>query len=453
MSGNINRYENVFHTLRNQYTDIYQINVHTGNVWCIQSVCHADDAQLTFDEWIQQMLSQCLIEDQSRLINAISGESLSAFLTSSKEYFEDDFRFFIQGNLCWKNLVIMEDQTSSQILITLRDVTGLYQYIADVESRNLKLEQYLQTADQYKQILITSSIVIYQVNFSKDRIENEFYQKKKEKYINVLETIGIRPPCSYSEYCSRWSGRVSSETKKSYLQLSSCDKIISEYHKGKKLLSMDYLTIDTQNIEMWINKMIYLSADQESGDVIGIICLKDVTERYHQEFLRESLTRQASLDLLTGLYNHVTAESMIKQCIEKQNDSDFAFIIFDIDNFKQINDHFGHYFGDCVLQHVATKLKECVSGRNSITARYGGDEFVIYIEYDKKENIQEIIQNLFNHITDSYQECTIHISMGICLYQNCEEPSYYEMYKKADKALYNAKNAGKNQYHFFISSL
>lgn len=126
--------------------------------------------------------------------------------------------------------------------------------------------------------------------------------------------------------------------------------------------------LDSTGEEMWINKTIYLTKDNIQGDIIGIVSLRNVTDRYRQDYLRESLEKQASLDLLTGLYNHVTGEVLIKSKINNEKYVDAAFIIFDIDSFKKINDTHGHYFGDCVLQKVSDCLKGCIREDQDIAA-------------------------------------------------------------------------------------
>ena len=158
---------------------------------------------------------------------------------------------------------------------------------------------------------MSEAIVLYQVNFSKDIIENDIIQRKKNSALKVLNAVGINTPCSYDEYCRRWHKRVSDDTINNYMLLETSAKMIDEYNKGKTLLTQDYRTLDTQNEEMWVSKTVYLAKDNITGDIIGIVSLRNVSERYHQEFLRESLAKQASLDLLTGLYNHVTGEHHI----------------------------------------------------------------------------------------------------------------------------------------------
>ena len=67
---------------------------------------------------------------------------------------------------------------------------------------------------------------------------------------------------------------------------------MEEYRAGKTLLNHDYRTLDSLGVEMWINKTIYLAQDKMTGDVIGIVSLRDVTDRYRQEFMREALEKR-----------------------------------------------------------------------------------------------------------------------------------------------------------------
>ena len=213
-------------------------------------------------------------------------------------------------------------------------------------------------------------------------------------------------------------------------------------------MRQDYRTLDSTGEEMWINKTIYLTKDNIQGDIIGIVSLRNVTDRYRQDYLRESLEKQASLDLLTGLYNHVTGELLIKSKIDNEKYVDAAFIIFDIDSFKKINDTHGHYFGDCVLQKVSDCLKGCIREEQDIAARYGGDEFVVFMTYKQEDDIKDIVERIFDSVSCQYEGLVISVSMGICLSSACDG-GYYDLYKKADKSLYAAKAGGKGQYVYY----
>ena len=126
----------------------------------------------------------------------------------------------------------------------------------------------------------------------------------------------------------------------------------------------------------------------------------------------------------------------------------YPFIIFDIDKFKSANDTYGHYFGDCVLQQVAARLKECIREDHDIAIRYGGDEFVVYVQYKQEDNILDIVDRIFNKVSCVYDGYQVSISMGISLSSD-GDMHYYDMYKNADKALYEAKRGGRCQYRFY----
>lgn len=437
-----------------QYEGIYQLNLADKKVICIYDGRDAwgPDDVLDRDIWRDRLVGLCHPEDKENLQSVLAEDSL--FLLGKKEAKTDkisrDFRFMIEQGYRWINLMLVPDPAHGQITVTFRDVTHRYEYDEIIRRKNMELRRMLQTAEQYRDALLTESVVLYQVNFSKNLIENEIFQrdKKTNGMVRVLNTVGIHTPCAYDEYCARWQGRVSKDTLAEYRKFSSASYMVEAYQDGKTLLRQDYRTLDSTGEEMWINKTIYLTKDNIQGDIIGIVSLRNVTDRYRQDYLRESLKKQASLDLLTGLYNHVTGELLIKSKINNEKYVDAAFIIFDIDSFKKINDTHGHYFGDCVLQKVSDCLKGCIREDQDIAARYGGDEFVVFMTYKQEDDIKDIVERIFDSVSCQYEGIAISISMGICLSSACDG-GYYDLYKKADKSLYDAKAGGKGCYVYY----
>lgn len=385
--------DRILRMLTSQYVGIYQIDIAARKVMCLHNEERALDMDeaIELDNWIQRMVDSCHCEDRKKLDGLISYEALEAFAESDKSILNNDVRLMDKKRYKWMLISLIHDTANdkdrNQITVTCRDVTHRYRYYDIIKRKNLELKKLLQTTEQYKDALMSEAIVLYQVDFSRDVIENDIFQKKKNKMLRVLDAVGINTPCSYDEYCRRWDKRVSEDTIDNYRKLATSAAMIEAYNNGSTLLTQDYRTLDSQNEEMWIGKTIYLAKDNITGHIIGIVSLRNVTERYHQEYLRQSLAKQASLDLLTGLYNHITGELLIKSKMDSEAYLDSAFIIFDIDKFKSANDTYGHYFGDCVLQQVAARLKECIREDHDIAIRYGGDEFVVYVQYKQEDNI------------------------------------------------------------------
>jgi diguanylate cyclase len=167
-------------------------------------------------------------------------------------------------------------------------------------------------------------------------------------------------------------------------------------------------------------------------------------EEKSKEFLRSSL-----YDELTGVFNRRGyQEEFNKQWnIFKRYDTVFSLVLFDIDEFKAINDTFGHKAGDMVLQEVAKGTKTIF--RNvDVPARYGGDELIVILPNTdleqaliSAERMRKMIEK--NNLRYQEKEIKITISIGVATVNKTDTPGTF--FERADKALYVAKNSGKNQ--------
>ncbi|MCM1364135.1 MAG: diguanylate cyclase [Faecalibacterium sp.] len=162
-----------------------------------------------------------------------------------------------------------------------------------------------------------------------------------------------------------------------------------------------------------------------------------------------NLKRTASSDTLTGLLNHAGAKEHILEKISAHPDSKYALAIFDLDRFKEANDKYGHMFGDKVLCHTAQKLRNTLR-TDDITARVGGDEFLIFIEY--KGDPDPIIQRVFSSLNGQYEDFPVSLSMGIATTENIGF-EYDDLFKAADKALYFVKRNKRGDYRFYDDTM
>lgn len=175
--------------------------------------------------------------------------------------------------------------------------------------------------------------------------------------------------------------------------------------------------------------------------IIGLIIDIDDEKKKHR-----ALQAQAEQDSLTKLLNaHTTrqlAEQYLNSCVDH---IDCAMLIIDLDDFKRINDQYGHLCGDQVLLSVANVLQDSFRS-NDIVGRIGGEEFLVLIKnVADREKILERCSHLLKAIHASSSTCTLTASIGVCIVSG-EVPQYDELFSKADKALYQAKSEGKNRY-------
>ena len=160
-------------------------------------------------------------------------------------------------------------------------------------------------------------------------------------------------------------------------------------------------------------------------------------------------------DFLTGLPNRVLMVDRIKQAILLANRKKtlIAVMMIDMDNFKEVNDTYGHVHGDRLLVEISSRMKESIREYDTIS-RYGGDEFLLVSipEINDRKDVDIVITRLLNKVNQPFEinsDVVISpaISIGIALYpQNGKTAE--ELMLKADEALYAAKRLGKNRYVF-----
>ena len=163
----------------------------------------------------------------------------------------------------------------------------------------------------------------------------------------------------------------------------------------------------------------------------------------------QEMSEKASEDYLTGALNRRGFDNAYQRelSIAGRNGKQLCFALLDIDNFKQLNDTYGHDVGDKVLVYLVEAVKKVVR-LEDIVSRYGGEEFAILLPNTMLENAVEILERIRRHIIKEFflhenKRILVTFSAGVTQYQPGD--SQQNLYQRADKALYQAKRNGKNQ--------
>ena len=170
-----------------------------------------------------------------------------------------------------------------------------------------------------------------------------------------------------------------------------------------------------------------------------------------ERILREKAEQQARRDFLTGLPNRQAYDERIREEIERANrySRSLSLLMIDIDDFKMINDSFGHPCGDIVLQKIATLLDNNVR-RMDFVARYGGEEFVIILPETTLQGAVELANRIRSVIKETPFETTngllyVTASIGVGSHLVNDGSDHVQMNLEADQALYLAKRSGKDR--------
>jgi diguanylate cyclase (GGDEF)-like protein len=185
----------------------------------------------------------------------------------------------------------------------------------------------------------------------------------------------------------------------------------------------------------------------DDNKITGIfLIVQDVTELASYE---QKLVELNTKDGLTGVYNRRFFQTRLNEEYQryKRSGNALSLIMFDIDFFKKVNDNYGHPGGDAVLQSIASKIASTMRITDFL-ARYGGEEFCCLLSgtdlsgaYILAERLRKLIENT----TTPCQENNIKVTISLGVSQMTTEDSVETFLKRADEALYQAKNTGRNR--------
>lgn len=321
-----------------------------------------------------------------------------------------------------RNMII-----SSMVLIAIVVVFGIVAYgVYNAQSRQISFE-----SERYQLLSEFSDTVLMQYYYDRDTLEltanvkNRFDADSlcKERYLT-----GEKPLLKVKE--GDW------EAFREFLQNPGADGEI----RHTKLRILD----KTQNY-LWCSLQIrYVYEKNRLVAAVG-----KMTDISSQKELEEKLVWEAQMDGLTGIYNKATAKKKIADLLERQ-ETGYLFMI-DVDNFKEVNDTYGHARGDEVLHSLGMVLQETFRA-GDVIGRIGGDEFAAYVNCGNHQDFHAAKRAEL--ILERLRECqkdwgaAVTVSIGIA---SCPEDgkTYKELYMAADRAMYIAKRKGKNQYCIF----
>lgn len=276
---------------------------------------------------------------------------------------------------------------------------------------------------------------------------------------------------------------VRGEQALSYLQNGSCDIILLDIN----MPDMDGFQVLEKIREMERCKnipVIFLTADDDTetetrcfkeGAIdfiakpfVPAVMRSRIGRALELEELRRSLadkleqkTREVTdmksksrQDALTGLWNRIYTEEAVNEMIAQGTKG--ALLMIDMDNFKAINDNYGHIAGDQTLKMFADTLRS-LAGKNDVLCRIGGDEFVVFIkDVTSKDMLGSRASDIISDLSAKLKECKFEtnssVSIGIAQTPG-DGMDFDKLYNSADKALYYVKQNGKNSYHFYSDKM
>jgi diguanylate cyclase (GGDEF)-like protein/PAS domain S-box-containing protein len=302
-------------------------------------------------------------------------------------------------------------------------MTGTLKDISQIKKAEERLKLFARCIQN-----ISDAVVIYDRQFIAVDVNKAF-----QRITGRTKTNMVGSSLSFNQYPSSFSQNI----KKHLLTKGSWHGEVENIRvDGSQYLSD--LTIDIIH--------------DESGNISHFVgVFSDITKRKETE---AELIKLASSDTLTGLPNRAFFQANQARLVKKN--INHALLVFDLDNFKKINDSMGHQIGDKILCQVAKRMLT-LSQKKDTVYRLGGDEFSIIIEDTNDiHTITTLAKNILRTIAQPFklknQEIVLYSSIGIVLFPE-DGLTGHELLKNADTAMYHAKGSGGNKYQFFSDSM
>ncbi len=302
-------------------------------------------------------------------------------------------------------------------------MTGTLKDISHIKKAEERLKLFAKCIEN-----ISDAVVIYNKQFITIDINKAF-----QRITGKTKTQMLGEPLKFNQYPESFCQNV----KKHLINNGSWHGEIESTRENGKLYLTD-LNID-----------IIRDENHNVSHFVGVF--SDITKRKETE---KELRTLANTDTLTGLPNR--SHFQANQSILVKNKTPHALLVFDLDNFKKINDSLGHQVGDVLLCKVAQRILK-IGRRKDTVYRLGGDEFSIIIENTNDiHTITTLAKTILKAIALPLklrnQEIVLYGSIGIVLYPE-DGATPHELLKNADTAMYHAKDLGGNKYQFFSESM
>ena len=187
-----------------------------------------------------------------------------------------------------------------------------------------------------------------------------------------------------------------------------------------------------------------------------LFTVRDVTLEIGE---KHRLQKEANYDDLTGLLKHGKFNDTLAATLEniRSSSGTLALIHLDIDNFRDFNTRHGHPVASEILRIIGRRIEASISSRRDFGFRTGGDEFAVILTCFSPDTLQIVVERLINKLTELYNlkvgsteqilKCTF--SVGVVEYSFERNQTAIEIYEEADKATFQAKDAGRNQIVYF----
>ena len=385
-------------------------------------------------------------QDKQELLEASFSTLSPEFQPDGKksvEKFKENEKFVLKNSsMCFEWVHFRANGTPFWVEVSLKNISTDEKVLFLVMYKEIEEKRQLEAVNAYQGMILKSVI-----NSSSDVIFYKDYANEDGRYIGCNK--------AYEDLTGKSKDEIIGHTDKDIY-----GEELGEHFRNNDLKALENQTEVTN--ETWLEypngkKALFHTRKSilkdEKGNVIGVFGIsRDITNTHiYQQALKESSIKNkmlANTDPLTGIMNRRAIFDISENLHTKK---DVAVLMLDVDDFKEINDTYGHEKGDLVLKCIVETCSENLREEDAF-ARLGGEEFVIVLHNAPEDIAKKVTSRLIekvSHQSISDDNISVTVSVGLLINNTNTYNSFSELLNDADKALYKAKEMGKNQYQLY----
>lgn len=305
-----------------------------------------------------------------------------------------------------------------------------YCVLVDITQAHRAQEELRLSLERHKIIMDQTNDIIFEWDIPNDKV---IYSSNWEK------KFGYAPLSERYQSDMKMRAHIHPDDIKHFVAL------MDEVRAGQLYAETEYRVAKADGRYIWCRARATAQLGANGKPIKAVGVLLDVDEEHRRA---AALQERAERDNLTGLYNKEAARQQVERYLAHgAEDGVSAMLILDVDNFKMVNDRYGHLFGDAVLNQMAEHIQG-IAHDGDVVSRIGGDEFMVFLpgiaaRAIAQERAEQFIRTFRRDLTDLPEECDFSCSVGMSFSPE-HGSTFPALFRRADQALYQAKKEGKD---------
>lgn len=348
-----------------------------------------------------------------------------------------------------------QSQLFTVIAVSLLSLKAFVFVLSAVWSRNefSKREKIYDARYEQERLLREICYDLYEDVYEIDVTENKLLGKNAERLPLYL---GLKKDIDYDTcFHALIKKTVHPDYQEQVYEFFCSDNLLKMYEQGERIYEYSYLDNSYSSEYQWKSAQIRFYYFETTRTIRAIIFTKNIDNEKKKEL---SLVEKTEKDTLTNVLNKYSFDTRVEEYLSSSDSFmlQHALVIFDIDNFRQINETLGYVNGDEIIMEFIETIKDSIDP-SDVMGRLGGVSFAVLMKnlngrHDLKNLLQKMCKELHRQVTEGGITCTVSTSIGVAIFPD-HATNYKDLFNKANDALYFSQTHGMDTYTIYKNSL